>query len=53
LLKHEETRCLDIFPSYNPKVIDFYVQSNNLTTKPIFDAYKVPKVQFELDGKEP
>jgi hypothetical protein len=37
----------------SPRILDFCVHSNNLTTKLIFDVFVLPITQFKLGGKEP
>jgi hypothetical protein len=36
-----------------PRILDFCIHSNNLTTKIVFDVFIVPITQFELGDKEP
>jgi hypothetical protein len=49
----KQPRYLDVFILSNPKLFDFCVHSNNLTTKLVFNVFAIPIIQYKLSGKEP
>jgi hypothetical protein len=56
LVQFVETKTIKIFgfkKKSSPRILDFCVHSNNLTTKLVFDVFVVPITQSEFSGKEP
>jgi hypothetical protein len=56
LVQFAITKTTNIFGFFllsSPRILDFCVHSNNLTTKLVFDVFAIPLTQFELGGKEP
>jgi hypothetical protein len=47
------TKIFGLKKKSNPRIFDFCVYSNNVTTKLVFDVFVVLITQSELGGKEP
>jgi hypothetical protein len=47
------TKIFGFFLLSSPRILNFCVHSNNLTTKLVFNVFVIPLTQSKLGGKEP